>query len=242
MPTLPGLGRLRAPDPRDHRYLISDTPAAKAVVARHTHTWGFRGPPADQGQTGTCVAHGWKHWLATKPVQQSPLGKPPAPFEIYDWCIANDEFCDNDHDTDRQMGTSVRAGAKYMAAHGYVATYNWAFDLDTAIDWLTGVDAAGKYVGGPVVIGVNWYSSMFDTAPNGYLQITPTATIAGEHCVCLIGADSHRGYVTGLQSWALPWGYRGTGRFRLAYDTLARLIKEDGEVCTAAEIKQVRRP
>ncbi len=98
---MPGLGRLHRPDERDHKHLMRrlTTP----VVERKSKRWRMFSKPLDQGREGTCVAHGWRHFLRTSPIIQVKHGTPPTPREIYDECILIDEWTDNDHDPQRQL-------------------------------------------------------------------------------------------------------------------------------------------
>jgi hypothetical protein len=235
---VPGLGRLHAPDPRDQRYLLADEPLTDLVVRRASHLWAYFDLPLNQGNTGTCVGHGWKHFLISAPIIQSDVNAAPRAFDIYDYAIAHDEWTDNDNDTDRQYGTSVRAGAKALQAWGYLATYRWATSVDEMANWLAGLDAEGRFVGGPVVIGINFYESMFDLDAEGFMRITEGSPLAGGHCMCLLGWNEKRGFVYGINSWGIDWGRRG--RFTMAAETLARLISEGGEVCTSAEVRLPR--
>ena len=233
---MPGLGRLHAPDPRDFRFLLSETPRADAVVRRANHLWAYFDKPFDQGNTGTCVGHGWKSFLVSAPVIQSDVDEPPSPFEIYDGCLPIDEWSDNDQDVERQFGTSVRAGAKYLASLGMVGEYRWCFSANQASDWLAGMDAEGRFTGGPLVIGVNWYDSMFETDTEGFLHIRPGSWVAGGHCVCLLGWNEKRGFAYGINSWGSNWGR--SGRFYMPGEVLGRLLAESGEACSAIELRQ----
>lgn len=230
---MPGLGRLHAPDVRDTNYLMVATPRAIAVVARRNHLWAYFDAPLDQGNTGTCVAHGWKHWLSAAPVIQSDVDEPPYPFDMYDEMILLDEFPENDHDADRQMGTSVRAGAKVLQGKGYLKSYSWAWSVETAADWLAGIDAEGRFVGGPVVIGVEWRDGMWNTDSEGFLRVS--GNVVGGHCVCLLGWNEKRGFAYGINSWGTSFGVRG--RFYLAGEDFKKLMQEGGEVCTSAEVR-----
>jgi hypothetical protein len=232
---MPGLGRIHAPDESDRNFLLAELPQAK-VAQRVSHLWAYFDQIMDQGDTGTCVGHGWKGWLATAPVIQSDTQMPPYPFDIYDACIQVDEWTDNDHDTERQFGTSVRAGAKVLQSQGFISEYRWAYDVDTAADWLAGLDARGHFVGGPLVIGINWYESMFYPDRDGFLRIA--GSIAGGHCVCLTGWDNRRGFAYGINSWGNLWGKKG--RFCMPGEVLARLLSEDGECCTSPEVRKPR--
>jgi hypothetical protein len=131
MQTPYGLGRLPARDERDRRFLLMEHPRAQTITKVLDKTWAFFSRPLDQGNTGTCVGHGWKHCLMAAPIVRKKDDK-PSPFDIYDAAIKVDEFPDNDNDTDRQMGTSVRAGAKVLQTLGLLDEYAWITTADEA--------------------------------------------------------------------------------------------------------------
>jgi hypothetical protein len=226
------LGRRHAPDPRDGHFLLAQHPRALAVAKVVSKTWAFFSKPLDQGNTGTCVGHGWKHRLMAAPMVRKAGDKPSA-FDIYDRAILVDEWTDNDNDVDRQMGTSVRAGAKVLQGMGLLDEYAWITSADEAAKWIGGQDEKGAFIGGPIVIGVNWYDGMFDTDQDGILRVT--GQVAGGHCVCLNRWIPSRGLFGGIQNWALPWGIHGSGHFFLRAEDLDRLLREDGEGCTPTE-------
>lgn len=234
MPPRYGLGRKFAADDRDHKYLLMQRPEAQQVVRIVDRSWAFFSKPIDQGQTGTCVGHGWKHRLMADPIVRR-ADAPPSAYDIYDAACKLDEWPDNDNDKDRQFGTSVRAGAKALKAAGLLAEYNWCYDADSAIKWLAGLNAQDEFVGGPLVIGVNWYTSMFDTDPEGILHIS--GNIEGGHSVCINRWIPKRGLLGGIQNWRLPWGWHGNGHFLIDAGDFDRLVKEDGECCSPTELR-----
>jgi hypothetical protein len=222
------LGRRFAPDPRDRNFPL------RAEVPRNLtgrRFWWDSGAWLDQGATGTCVGHGWAHWVEDSPI--TPEGTID-PFGIYrDACLI-DEWADND-DQDLDWGTSVRAGAKVLVSRGVCSGYLWAEDLQTVIDALLSK--------GPVVVGTAWYDSMFQTrsvkdAAGTYRQtlvISPDAEIAGGHCYVLNGVDTDARVFRMKQSWGRSWG--ANGRASIRFGTMARLLAEDGEACMAQQIK-----
>jgi hypothetical protein len=227
---VPGLGRLIAKDPRDHQFRLAAHPLASAVVSRKSKTWSIFVKPLDQGNTGTCVAHAWKGRLLAAPVIHRQTEE-PSPFQLYDECIKLDEWTENDVDPDRQYGTSVRAGAKALVARGLISEYRWTDQVDEAADWISGVDSEGNFVGGPVVIGIDWFYGMFTPDPSG--TIHPTGGVAGGHCVLLIGWDEKRGRFRGLNSWGSNWSQNG--RFWLSGEDAQTLFDRGGEVCIPSE-------
>ncbi len=161
--------------------------------------------------------------LAASADRHTPAPARPAPqcLDIYDWAIGLDEWADNDWDTARQFGTSVRAGAKVLQGLGLIESYGWAYDLDTAIDWLSWQ--------GPLVIGTNWYDSMFERDRHGFLRIPNGSRVVGGHCTLVMSVDLQREAVRVLTSW------RDFGYFWLSFEDFERLIREDGECCSPTE-------
>lgn len=216
------LGRLHAPDERD--YQARRVLAAKAEpIVRKTKYWAMFRRPLNQGSEGTCVGYGWRHWMLTAPVIQVSPTEEPLAVTIYDEATRVDEWPQNDGD--RSFGTSVRAGAKALQARGLIASYAFAWDIDTVIDWLC--------VQGPVVIGVSWYQGFDQPDAEGVIRIS--GRVRGGHCVALTGWDNRRGQAYGTNSWGVAYGKRG--RFRISGEDLARLLREDGEMATATEVR-----
>lgn len=225
-----GLGRIAAPDPRDRRHPL--TAGLPRRVARRNKTWSFRGAPLDQGATGACVGHGWKGWMLASPITQTTRTQEPTALSLYRQAVLVDEWPENDGEatlpTDQlQSGTSVRAGAKAVQAGGFLAEYGWAWDVDTAANWICSQ--------GPLVIGVEWFSGMFDVGGDGFIRIS--GDVVGGHCLCILGWSETRGAARLLNSWG-SWGENG--RAWISGEDLARLLHEGGECCSALEIRRAR--
>lgn len=119
-------------------------------------------------------------------------------------------------------GTSVLAGAKVAKRRGYITEYRWCLDMNDLII------ALGYH--GPVVIGVDWYTGMFDTDKDGYIR--PTGRIEGGHCVMLNqvrlkknkdgSIDYMSSYLGGVNSWGESWGVKG--RFKIPLVDVAKLF------------------
>src|SRR4051812_8573314 len=178
MPETPyGLGRRHAPDPRDRLYpaqLVLDRMSPK----RRTVPWK-RPRVLDQGQTGTCIGHGWRGWFEGEPTMHRPDEGRDA-FAIYRQAILLDEWPDNDVEETKpneqlEAGSSVRAGAKAMQADGYIGSYVWATSAAQIADFVTRVD------GSPVVVGTRWYKGFFTPDPKTGI-VRMTGGIAGGHC------------------------------------------------------------
>lgn len=226
-----GLGRVPAPDTNDLAYAIEIRRLPPRPVHRVSKTWAYFRKPLNQGGEGTCVGHGWWHWLMTSPIIQ--VSKYPLARDIYIACTGVDEFPQNDG-PDFQFGTSVRAGGKVLKSRGLVSEYNSTTDVYTMADWIGGKDSDGHFVGGPLVIGVNWYDGMFAPDAEGFIK--PSGQVQGGHCVCLLGWNEKDGVFSGINSWGSDWGPK-KGRFKIDAGDMHVLMTQGGEAWTAVELR-----
>lgn len=211
MSALAGLGRLQATDPRDSAYKLPK-PSAGAIEKRY---WITRGQ-LDQGGTSQCVAYSGVRYLTTNPV----VNKPIDPAELYQACQRVDEWPGEDYD-----GTSVRALFKILKQRSYVSEYLWSWSADTVIAHVLAV--------GPVVVGTTWTIDMF--MPDRWGFITFTGQPVGGHAWTIIGASRQKQAVRMINSWGPGWGQNG--RAWVSFSDLDALIKDDGEACTAKELR-----
>lgn len=235
---MPGFGRRPSTDLRNaahpmHRAL-APTEAANPIVQK---TWGFRGVPLDQGDTGTCTGHAGAHFIHCSPIAHRRFIDP---FLLYREAVLQDEYTDNDLDAtlpndQLQAGSSGTGVAKALNKRGLLKEYLWAQRFEDAITWVL--------TRGPVMVGSNWYSSMMTPNASGRLVITPGASIVGGHEWLIRGADKKRGLALMVNSWGPSWG--GVGRWvgskvrgghaLIDFDTLARLFHEEGDAVSAIE-------
>lgn len=221
---MPALGRRFAPDQRDWSY-----PARSALPVTEPALpykyWSHR-TKLDQGNTGTCVAHGCTHL-----VENSPICPPGTvnPFDLYREIVLLDEWSENDYEAsgsedNMQFGTSVRAGMKALQARGLISEYRWAWNADTVARWI--------WTSGPVVIGVSWFNGMFYPDLKTHI-IEATGGVAGGHCVILDGVNMKTRMVRCLNSWGPSYGNNGAAR--MTFETLEKLLADDGEAAMAVE-------
>jgi len=219
------LGRIAAPDERDNEYLMTDV-LPKRLPIRKTRSWYANGAWYNQGNSSSCVGHGWAHYIEDGPITHK--GKVIDPFEVYTEAQKVDEW-----EGENYEGTSVRAGAKVLQANGSIKEYKWAFDLQTALEYVLEF--------GPVVLGIWWYTGMFEPDSKNVIKISGIKE--GGHAVLWNGANKKRRKARIKNSWGngkiLPkknnWGK--DGHAEIDFDELDALIKDEGEACIAIENK-----
>jgi hypothetical protein len=212
---------LYAPDSRDADFpVLRSLGAAPVELERTSRYWFTGGWWGDQGEMPYCVAFAWAHWLEDGPVTQPGNAPIVIPADLYAAAQEVDEWPGTAYD-----GTSVRAGAKVLQTHGFVQSYQWAFSIDEAIRTLLHL--------GPMVIGVNWYDSMFEPDEAGFVDVS--GPVAGGHAVKLDGVNTKRGLFRIKNSWGREWGNNGFAY--ISFEDFERLLREDGEACIAIEVK-----
>lgn len=173
----------------------------------------------DQGQEGACVGFGCTHELIADPIPVKGLDAPFAREKIYFEAQKIDPWPGGAYPGASPFyeGTSTLAGVKITQSLGYVSQYRWCDNVDDMRR------VVGNY--GPVVIGVNWYSGMFNPDSNGFIHVT--GYIAGGHCLIVIGVDEEEGCFILHNSWGSDWGQGG--RCKISFADMARLLAEDGD-------------
>lgn len=203
----------------------------RALVTEHAplRSAGWTCPKwLDQGNEGACVGFAWTHELAAAPVQVKGVDDGFA-RGVYRDAQKVDEWPGENYD-----GTSVLAGAQTVVTRGYMDEYRWAFGTDDVLRTL------GYF--GPVVIGIKWYDSMLQPAPNGLLEVTPGDF--GGHAILVRGVslkarlDGQRGTAPVVRlrnSWGRDWGVDGDCYLRV--EDLDSLLMDGGEACVPVERK-----
>lgn len=224
-----GLGRRFAPDDRDRQFSLRTI--MPATTTRYYRYWSDNAAWLDQNGYPHCVGYAWTHWAEDGPVTQpGVLGSSFADW-VYHEAQLVDEWPGQNYD-----GTSVRAGAKVLQTDGRIASYWWGFTLEEL--------KMAVLENGPSVIGVNWYTPMFNPVPKKdsygttrmFLEIPPGASLAGGHALVVNGVNVNRGIFRLKNSWGRSWGDKG--RAWIGFETMERLINEQGEICFASEIKK----
>jgi hypothetical protein len=223
-PQDPRLDWRSAHDPASENYPIRPKLGAIEPKPKDWRT----GSVLDQGREGACVGFGWTADLIAAPR--------PDPYctassgntyarNVYYEARRIDEWPGESYE-----GTSVLAGAKVVQARGFIGSYRWCFGIEDVRD--------AVIAEGPVVIGIPWYSQMYDTRPSGLVEVG--GDLVGGHCLVLTGY--HPGMrITGedwdarfhvfkwRNSWGESYGRHGSGYIR--YEDLRDLLADWGEAC-----------
>lgn len=217
-----GLGRMYSPDDRDMKHLIPRRAVQQLPVRK---TW-YANTVLDQGNEPECVGFAGFGYLLAGPVRNKPKF---TPHDLYKHAQANDEWEGDDYE-----GSSTRGLFKALQDMGYINGYQWAFDVEPVIAHVLTV--------GPTCVGTTWYAGMSEPDEHGF--INTTGRVQGGHEWLLIGADREKHASDGtvgafrmINSWGRPWNQHGRGW--VSFATLDRLIKAQGEACTAKELLKV---
>ncbi len=209
---------LRPSDPRLDRVVEFDErsrkfPVTAVIEATKPRSFTWRPGPVvlDQGREGACVGFSIAQDLAARPVVVPGVTAQNAQ-RIYHRAQQIDEWPGEAYE-----GTSVLAGMKAAVEAGYFSGYRWAF----------GEQQLALAVGykGPAVIGVPWYSGMFNTDMAGVLHVK--GDLVGGHAILVYGIDLKRGFYKLRNSWGADWGI--DGNCLLSRVDMAKLLGAQGE-------------
>jgi hypothetical protein len=171
----------------------------------------------DQGATPQCVAYSCANWLSCLPIR-TIVDTPAYEQALYDRAQQIDEWPGENYE-----GTSVRAGFKVLQEQGHLPNYVWA---QSEMDIFEFVATTG-----PVVMGTDWYSDMFNPDAEGYLN--PTGNVVGGHAWLIYGVEQDFYYMQ--NSWG-QWGIWNTGTAKIRRADVAFLLYSQGEAGAGSEV------
>jgi hypothetical protein len=216
------LDQITRHDPQSLRFLVGDRLTPVPVRSRF---W-LPGRQLDQQQEGACVPHAVVGDALASPVRVRFPSDPQAlAFTAYDWCRKNDEFPGEDYD-----GTSVNTGMKWYRAQGLVESWWWCKTPEELIQALIQL--------GPAVIGIPWREGMYETRPDGLVEVS--GRVVGGHALLVNGYSPKYGKLGEVLRWKNSWGpgygRNGHGYIRLdAFEQLA--FRGEGEVAISVNRK-----
>lgn len=230
------LGRHVNHDPRSLHFAAGVLP----MSAIQTVQWTRRAPIFNQGQLGSCTGNAGTGLLGTDRAGQTGAtsvtitdtaaaaskGTFTAGTHVLDETFAvslyslatkMDPYAGQYPPTD--TGSDGLSIAKALKLLGLADSYSHAFSqqaLDSALQF------------GPVIIGVEWLNSMFDTDTAGVIKVDASSGVAGGHEIEITGLDVAQGLYTVANSWGESWGKGGYGYFRAT--DMAWLLSQQGDV------------
>lgn len=229
--------RLHSNDPRLKRHIVHDPrsrdfPADKAAAIHSVIHAPSPLLPVNQKQIGACTAFSSVGALLCDPytsrVKLSVTPETTANLNKFALGLYHDETELNPQDgvyKPADPGGSGLAIAKVLKNRGLITGYSHAFGIEHALLALTLR---------PVIFGVTWYNSFFTPNGDGLIEIAKGSAIDGGHEICANLIDKSAELVGFIQSWG-KWGVKKTGQFFMSFDTLDRLLKNQGD-CTQFKV------
>lgn len=210
----------------DSRNLMYRHQRSAPVLVTRLHTRNI--PILDQKNVGSCTGNGEVGVLGSSPNWEAlPTGlslNEAMALKVYSIAETIDgdgPYPPNDN------GSSGPSAAKAAMQLGLISGYTHCLSLMDVLD------AMQTYA---VSIGINWYDS-FDNPPNsGLLTVSPGASVRGGHEPMLRGVDVENKTVFGDNSWGTGWGVKGS--FTMSWDTLDRLLHEDGDATVSIPLSK----
>lgn len=209
-----GYGRHVEHDERSRAYAVAADPAKIAPVR-----WTSSIPILDQGNLGACTGFAAVGCLGHHPfidtLSNTTLTNDTG-RDVYHRATTLDSISGTWPPTD--TGSTGLAAAKALKALGWISGYQHSFSLDSVKTALQS---------GPVIMGTNWYNSMFDPDGSGVVTVNQYSGIAGGHeYIC----DEYRddGYFGFTNSWSDTWG--ANGRFYMTEASVKLLLAQQGDV------------
>lgn len=228
------LGRVVEHDPRSRQPQFL---AAQRPLKTTSHL--LRGPVLDQGnlqsqtavaaylaligqpdvkELGSCTGNGISQALNTFTLRGNPQRRVLTEVDaikLYARATEVDAFDGTFPPTD--SGSSGIAVCKAAKEAGYISAYHHAFGIDQALAAL---------VVSPVIIGIPWRDSMWETDAKGYLDVS--GQNVGGHEVALVALNTTLQRVLLVNNWSAKWGLRGYAYLR--WPDLDVLLRDSGDV------------
>jgi hypothetical protein len=176
-------------------------------------------PILDQGQVGSCTGNGEVGVLGCDPnFALLPAGTVLDEAEALAIYSAAETIDGDGPYPPNDNGSSGPSAAQAAKNAGLIAGYVHCLSLSDVLDALQSQ---------AVSIGINWYDSFDNPPASGLLTISPGASVRGGHEPMLRGVDVDAQTVFGDNSWGTGWGVSGS--FTMGWDTLTRLLAEQGD-------------
>ena len=216
----PRLDRLQDFDPRNRLFPVMAMVSRAEAARPRSYTWKCL-TWLDQGTEGACVGAAWGHELACRPAAVKGVTMDWARERVYWEAQRQDEWPGGSYEGADPVyeGTSVLAGAKVVQSLGWMAEYRWAFSVPELV-------LAIGYAG-PAVLGVSWWSDMFEPDAEGFVH--PTGYVAGGHAILCRAVNVRTQVFTLRNSWGASWGRDGD--CKVTFEDMDTILRAGGEAC-----------
>jgi C1A family cysteine protease len=226
------------PDLPDHRDFRALEPHVEAVsIPKTADLSRFAGPVLNQGQIGSCTAHGLAgvlEWLDKK--DDRPVDMISRLFQYYNTRIGEGT-------TGSDSGGTIRGSVQAAAQYGECPEDEWPYNVAKFTDkppakcystatsdkallyWRVRSDPIPGILclanGYPVVFGFVVYESFMSVGGDGLVPMPePGEAVAGGHCVWMLGYSYLTRTVHCRNSWGPDWGQAGD--FYLPFEYVSR--------------------
>jgi len=174
----------------------------------------------DQGNVGSCTTNAGTGALGCDPC----FAGLPAGHDALDEALAVAMYSDEEKilygsgypPTDE--GGDGLTTCQVMKTRGLISGYTHCLSL---------ADVQAALMAGPVMLGMNWYSSFDKPASSGLVAISKGAYVRGGHEVLARSLDTDNKLIGIDNSWGTGWGVNGS--FTMSWATLDRLLHEQGD-------------
>lgn len=187
-------------------------------------SWPRNIPILDQGDVGACTGNAMTGALGSGPLFAAlPAGVTLDEAEALK-LYSEAETIDGDGPyPPNDNGSTGPSAAKAAEDNGLISGFGHYAELDSTLQAL---------MDGPVILGVNWYSSFDTPAADGTVSIAKDAYVRGGHEVVARIVDAAAQTIGLDNSWGTSYGTAGS--FTMSWATLKRLLEENGD-CTAPQ-------
>lgn len=204
------LGRHVGHDSRSLDYLVPVTTTTFTPVK-----WDLAAPVLDQGDLGACTGFATATCLNHAPYMVGRVETDADGITIYSAATRLDAYPGNYPPSD--TGSDGLSAAKAAVKLGLISGY---------LHITTPAALASALTLGPVIVGTDWYESMFTADGNGLVTIDVASGLAGGHEYTLdeITGDGHFGFTN---SWGDSFGVGG--RFYVEQTAFLGLLADQGD-------------
>lgn len=225
LPYHPLLGRHVEHDERSKRFLVESRGAATFTPVKYTGTC----PILDQKDLGACTGYSSTALVSYIEPGFSKLPTTPEEWDalakaVYSLGTQLDDISGSYPPND--TGSSGLAVAKALQQKGFASGYK---HITTAAALATALAT------GPVIVGTNWYNSMFTPDSKGLIPVTKKSGLAGGHEYVLdeVTSDGRFGF---RNSWGDSFGV--AGRFYMKQADFLALLADDGDATQLVPVTQ----